>query len=181
MFQNFYDFILATSVFLVAILDIYGFFAKPTSFLKKRAIEQEKKRIGEVLNETLPPILEARDIATRDKYRQDRQTYLEEIKNEVVAQISTEFGDTIQEIKDINVQQNATIDVLARSSRDILREKIMAIYHKGRKTKTLLLWEKEALNQYYIDYKAEGGNSYIDKYYNRMMTWAVIDQDDLDE
>lgn len=55
----------------------------------------------------------------------------------------------------------------------------MAIYHKGKKTKTLLLWEKEALTQYYIDYKAENGNSYIDKYYNRMMTWAVIDE--LDE
>jgi hypothetical protein len=55
----------------------------------------------------------------------------------------------------------------------------MAIYHKGKRTKTLTLWEKEALAQYYTDYKAEGGNGYIDKYYNRMMAWAVIDE--LDE
>lgn len=181
MFQNFYDFVLATSVFLVAIFDIYSFFAKPTSFLKKRAIEQEKKRIRDVLNETLPPILEARDIATRDKYRQDRQTYLEEIKNEVVQQVTSDFGGTINEIKDINMSQNEIIQVLARSSRDMLREKIMALYHKGKKTKSLLLWEREALDQYYIDYKAEEGNSYIDKYYNRMKTWSVIDQDELEE
>lgn len=179
MFDNMYGFILAASALAGAILQLYSFFAKPTSFLKKRVVEQEKKRIKEVLNETLPPILEARDLATRDKYRQDRQNYLEEIKEEVETQIKNDFGDTIQEIKNINVKQNETIEVLARSSRDILREKIMAIYHKGKKTKTLMLWEKEALTQYYIDYKAEGGNSYIDKYYNRMMTWAVIDE--LDE
>lgn len=179
MLNNIYGFILAASALVAAILQLYTFFAKPTSFLKKKAVEQEKKRIKDVLNETLPAILEARDLATRDKYRQDRQNYLEEIKEEVVTQISNDFGNTIQEIRDINVEQNKTIDVLARSSRDILREKIMAIYHKGKKTKTLLLWEKEALTQYYIDYKAENGNSYIDKYYNRMMTWAVIDE--LDE
>ena len=179
MFNNMYGFILAASALTAAILQLYSFFAKPTSFLKKRAIEQEQKRIKEVLNETLPPILEARDLTTRDKYRQDRQNYLEEIKGEVETQIKNDFGDTIQEIKDINVKQNETIDVLARSSRDILREKIMAIYHKGKKTKTLMLWEKEALTQYYIDYKAEGGNSYIDKYYSRMIAWAVIDE--LDE
>lgn len=179
MLDNMYGFILAASALAAAILQLYSFFAKPTSFLKKRVVEQEKKRIKEVLNETLPPILEARDLATRDKYRQDRQNYLEEIKEEVETQIKNDFGDTIQEIKNINVKQNETIEVLARSSRDILREKIMAIYHKGKKTKTLLLWEKEALTQYYIDYKAENGNSYIDKYYNRMMTWTVIDE--LDE
>ena len=179
MLDNMYGFILAASALTAAILQLYSFFAKPTSFLKKRVIEQEKKRIKEVLNETLPPILEARDLATRDKYRQDRQNYLEEITGEVETQIKNDFGDTIQEIKDINVEQNETIDILARSSRDILREKIMAIYHKGKKTKTLMLWEKEALTQYYIDYKAEGGNSYIDKYYSRMITWTVIDE--LDE
>ena len=54
----------------------------------------------------------------------------------------------------------------------------MAIYHKGKKTKTLLLQEKEALTQYYIDYKAENGNSYIDKRYNRMNKWRIIYDDD---
>ena len=72
MLNNIYGFILAASALTAAILQLYTFFAKPTSFLKKKAIEQEKKRIKDVLNETLPVILEARDLATRDKYRQDR-------------------------------------------------------------------------------------------------------------
>ena len=28
--------------------------------------------------------------------------------------------------------------------------------------------------QYYKDYKAINGNSYIDKYYNRMKKWAIV-------
>jgi hypothetical protein len=37
--------------------------------------------------------------------------------------------------------------------------------------------EREALTQYYKDYKAMGGNSYIDRYYNRMSDWDVTDDD----
>ena len=78
----------------------------------------------------------------------------------------------------MNKEQNEKIETLAKSSRDVLREKIMAIYHKGRRTKTISIYDKEALNQYYIDYKAENGNSFIDKYYKRMQSWTVIDPED---
>jgi len=47
----------------------------------------------------------------------------------------------------------------------------------GHLTRTLEEHEKETLTQYYKDYKAIGGNSYIDKYYERMETWAVISDD----
>lgn len=82
----------------------------------------------------------------------------------------------LKEIKDINTKQNATIEVLAKSSRDVLREKIMEIYYRGKDSKTMVLHDKEKLDQYYKDYKAEGGNSYIDKYYNRMKEWTIIDE-----
>jgi len=82
-----------------------------------------------------------------------------------------DVGGKIDKIMEINEKQNKTIETLARSSRDILREKIMGIYHKGVGEKRMAIYEKEALEQYYIDYKAEGGNSYIDKYYKRMSTW----------
>ena len=62
--------------------------------------------------------------------------------------------------------------------KDVLREKIMGIYNTGKKTKALTQHQREALDQYYKDYKAEHGNSYIDKYYNRMIVWAVVDDDD---
>ena len=57
----------------------------------------------------------------------------------------------------------------------------MQVYFKNRKDKTLTLHEKEALDQYFIDYKAIKGNSYIDKYYNRMLKWQVIDDDEEEE
>jgi hypothetical protein len=43
--------------------------------------------------------------------------------------------------------------------------------------------EREALDVYYADYKAIGGNSYIDKYYRRMKRWRVDyeDYEDIDE
>jgi hypothetical protein len=66
---------------------------------------------------------------------------------------------------------------LVISAKDVLREKIMGIYLKNKKDKILTLNEKEALDQYYVDYKAMKGNSYIDKYYNRMKKWRVIEDD----
>jgi hypothetical protein len=62
-------------------------------------------------------------------------------------------------------------DALVISAKDVLREKIMQVYFKNKPTKTLTLHEKEALDQYYIDYKAIKGNTYIDKYYKRMERW----------
>jgi hypothetical protein len=42
----------------------------------------------------------------------------------------------------------------------------------------MTLLEKERLDQFYKDYKALKGNSYIDKYYKRMSAWKIHDYDD---
>lgn len=65
------------------------------------------------------------------------------------------------------------MESLKISAKDVLREKIMAIYHKNKNDRIILEHEHEALEQYYKDYKALGGNSYIDKYYRRMSKWVV--------
>jgi hypothetical protein len=61
----------------------------------------------------------------------------------------------------------------------------MAVYHKNKHRRQLDENEKEALDQYYKDYKKINGNSYIDKYYNRMKRWEVVpelyDYTDADE
>ena len=57
----------------------------------------------------------------------------------------------------------------------------MAVYHKNRQNRILSEYEKEALDQYYKDYKALGGNSYIDKRYNRMIKWTVIYDEEFDD
>ena len=161
------DYIILGGALVGAIYKIYEFFAEPTSKIKQRAINKERERIGAVLDEKLPAILYQHDLETRDKYKSDRQNYLNEIKEEVIKEI----GDDIKSNSD-------TIDALVISARDVLREKIMAIYHKNKYNRTLTEYEREALNQYYVDYKALRGNSYIDKRYSRMDKWRIIYDDD---
>ena len=115
----------------------------------------------------MPQILYDHDLKTKEKYKNDRQNYLNEIK-----------GEILQEIGDDLSSNTKTIEALVISAKDVLREKIMAIYHKNKYNRTMTEYEREALNQYYIDYKALDGNSYIDKRYNRMNKWKVIYDDD---
>ena len=117
----------------------------------------------------MPIILYNHDLETRDKYRADRENYLREIKAEVLSEVGNDI-----------TRNNETIEALKISAKDVLREKIMAIYHKNKTTRTLTEYEKEALDQYCKDYKALGGNSYIDKRYKRMCNWQVI-YDDLSD
>lgn len=161
------DYIILGGALVGALYKIYEFFAKPTSKIKQRAINKEKERIGAVLDEKLPIILYNHDLKTREKYKNDRQNYLNEIKAQVLAEIGGEVSSNTK-----------TIDALVISAKDVLREKIMAIYHKNKYNRTLTEYEREALNQYYIDYKALHGNSYIDKRYNRIDKWKVIYDDD---
>ena len=156
----------------LAIKNIAEFFGKPLGIFKKKNEKEFTKRVKQVLDEVLPQVLYDHDIETRDKYRKDRENYLNEIKCEVLKSIQGELG----QVSTLTHQYEA----LAISAKDVLREKIMAIYHKNKKDRTLTYHEKEALDQYYKDYKAINGNSYIDKYYTRMKTWKVID-DDYDE
>lgn len=161
------DYIILLGALCAAIYKIYDFFATPTSKIKQRAQEKEKARIKAVVDEVMPQILYNHDLNTRDRYRGDRQNYLNEIKNEILKEI----GD------DIN-SNSETINALVISARDVLREKIMDIYHKNKYNRSMSEYEREALNQYYIDYKKLGGNSYIDKRYARMDKWKVIYDDD---
>ena len=53
----------------------------------------------------------------------------------------------------------------------------MDIYNKYKFDKRMPIYMREALNELYKDYKAEGGNSYIDKYYNRMKEWETYNDE----
>lgn len=100
-----------------------------------------------------------------------KDTINQEINNEVPKIID----NSLKEIKDLNITQNKNIELLLRSSKDILRQRIMEIYHKWKDKRMLPISEKEFLDELYKDYKAEGGNSFIDKYYGRMSTWKILD------
>ena len=60
----------------------------------------------------------------------------------------------------------------------MLRQRIMMIYHNYKTSKRITIYDREALDEAYKDYKAEGGNSYIDKYYKRTLSWETYYPDD---
>jgi hypothetical protein len=141
--------------------------------VKNEETATRKEEIIQVLKEALPNMLIQHDLEVREKYKADREKYLLDIKDAVVQEVSHQLNaiDSIQ----------GDMEALAESAKDVLREKIMAIYHKNKRTRQMEEHEKEALTQYYKDYKAIGGNSYIDKYWARMDTWDVIPDDYIED
>lgn len=160
------DLIILIGALCAAIYKIWDFFAKPTSRLKQRSKEKERARIIAILDEVLPEKLRAHDLEIRDKYKADRQQYLLDIKEEVVKAL----GGSVNQNKE-------DLEALIISAKDVLREKIMAIYHEYKVERAFPTHKKEALVQYYKDYKKLNGNSYIDKYYARMKSWKEIYDD----
>jgi phosphoenolpyruvate-protein kinase (PTS system EI component) len=67
------------------------------------------------------------DLEVRDKYRADREAYLQDIKKEVLKNIQGELG----QVGELTEQYK----VLVLSAKDVLREKIMQIYFKGKAEK----------------------------------------------
>ena len=181
---NVSELLISIAAVLVAVTTIYNFVSNIGVFTKKKVNKAQKASVENVLDEVLedrvkcivgkmmPDILYNHDLETRDKYRNDRQRYLNEIKEEVSSDMHGEFS-ALEELKDY-------VNQLALSAKDVLREKIMAIYHKNVDHRSMTENEREALDVYYADYKAIGGNSYIDKYYRRMKRWRV-DYEDYDD
>ena len=138
-------------------------------WFKKKTDNSFEKKVLEILKKVLPGILKEHDLETREKYKADRERYLKDISNEILKNIQTE----LHQVNSLDKKY----EILACSARDVLREKIMAIYHKNVRAREMTRYEKEALTQYYKDYKAMDGNSYIDRYYNRMLEWNIVEDD----
>ncbi len=170
--------IIGTAYFMI--IKFIDSFAKPTSKIKQKRKEKELKNLKEVLDEVMPEYLNQHDLQTRKKYLSDRQKYLEEIKDAVLE----DSRDTLEQIKSINSDQNvqltrldSMINNLNQGSRDVLRQKIMAIYNRHKLDRILTFDERDDLDALYADYKAIGGNSYIDRRYSRMTKWKVLEDD----
>ncbi len=135
--------------------------------------EQLDKKITNILVKKLPELLKTHDLEVRDKYKADRERYLCEIKNEVLKDIKAE----LEQIKILKDEYNQLII----SAKDVLREKIIKIYNDNRGTRTIPTLDRERLDQFYKDYKALKGNSYIDKYYKRTLKWQTLEDDYQDD
>ena len=164
------DWIILIAAAGAALYKIFGWLKTPLKWGKKKKekIEEERKQeIRGVLEEELPERFLEHDLETRQKYL-----------NEIKAEILSEIKSTLEEIKNINVEQAKQINVIHQGSKDMLRQRIMMIYHNYKTSKRITIYDREALDEAYKDYKAEGGNSYIDKYYKRTLSWETYYPDD---
>lgn len=174
MLQTISDWILLIASIIGAITVIINFITKITGrtdgFMKRWLDKNFKKRLKEFLPEALT--------TEEARVKNDIKAYHNEDQEKMYDEIMNRLTPILNEIKTLNLEQNRKIEILYSSSKDVLREKIMGIYHKNKSQCSMTIYEREALDQYYKDYKAEDGNSYIDKYYARMRTWATINIDE---
>lgn len=119
-----------------------------------------------LLDKHLPQRLTAHDHETRKKYLEDRQRYLEEIKDEVVCILQ----DRIEAVDEHDEQMTVFTEVL----KELLRERIMEIYRRNKTKRQLEDHERYELKQAYASYKSIRGNSYIDGYYQTMESWETV-------
>ena len=176
MLSTIVDIIILVGGLALAIERIVSFFKKTGKGIKKTADDikdrQEKElneKIDARLEEILPAILEKHDLETRKKYLNDRTRYLAEIKDEVV-RVMREKLDAV----DVHDTQ---MEVFTEVLKELLRERIMAIYSRNRCRRRLEEHEKIELDRSYASYKSINGNSYIDEFYARMSAWEVIPDD----
>lgn len=173
------DLIVVVGAAYFTIIKIINSFAKPSSKIKKKQEEKERERTKQFLNEIMPEYFKQYDKEFKKLILQNENIYINKIKGKVVEELREE----LKEIKNINKKQNKQLDelneklmLINNSSKDVMRQKIMSIYHNNKKQKTLSIYDKETLDELYKDYKSQLGNSYIDKYYNRMKNWHIIDE-----
>lgn len=195
-FATFVDVVILIAAFLGAVAAIYNFFFKAGKGVKKKVdtakeeqekefnkkVEERAKQIAKpmvdaavtqlrsefegLLDEYLPDRLTAHDHETRAKYLADRQRYLGEIKDEVVHVMQ----DKINTVDTHEEQMTVFTEVL----KELLRERIMAIYRRNRQLRQLEEHERLELLQAYNAYKSIKGNSYIDGYYKMMKEWEIV-------
>ena len=190
------DIIILIAAVCVAITNIYKFFANSGKGIKKKVDEVSAEREADfnakvdervktvaqpmidsavrtltasfegLLDKHLPERLVAHDHETRRKYLEDRQRYLEEIKNEVVCVLQ----DRIDAVDEHDEQMVVFTEVL----KELLRERIMEIYRRNKIKRQLEDHERYELRQAYASYKSIKGNSYIDGYYQTMESWDTV-------
>ena len=137
-----------------AVVAILNFIGKPINFFKKRNKELVKITIDEVL-----------------------PTYLEDFRKQEQEQLQ-EIIELNKQQSEVLAKQEKSIQNLIESEKDRLRYDIMDIYQTYKKERSFPIYIKEKLDETHKNYKKFFGNSYIDKYYNRMQKWKTIENEE---
>ena len=137
--------IILVGAVVVAVTNIWKFFSNGGQGIKNRfkKVKQEQKEQGEqfvrdIIAKVQEEQADAKKVIMLEIIEEAYRTrYLADIKCEVMKDLKTDLN-TIDSIKD-------DVAALAESAKDVLREKIMALYHKNKRLRQLEEHEKEAL------------------------------------
>ena len=102
--------------------------------VEKENAEQRKQEILDILEDKAPDYLDAHYKRIREKFRGDRQKYLEDITTEVIDNIH----DSLETVETHETRMVIFTEVL----KELLRERIMAIYDRNRTRRQLEEHEK---------------------------------------
>ena len=102
--------------------------------VEKENAEQRKQEVLDTLEEKAPDYLDAHYKRIREKFRGDRQKYLEDITTEVIDNIH----DSLETVETHETRMVIFTEVL----KELLRERIMAIYDRNRTRRQLEEHEK---------------------------------------
>lgn len=159
------NFIILIGGVVGAITAIAALCGKPIVFFKKRKKkekEQEASDLVKTIKNTLTP-----------EFDELKQTLGEQ--SEILDEHSVELTHLTEQMTAAN-QLNS---ILVTTTKDLLRKSILKLYTDHKQERQLTETERELLDELFSDYKAENGNSYIEKIYHRMEKWNVIpDEDD---
>jgi hypothetical protein len=75
-----------------AFVTIWTNVGKPISWGRKKSDAHFENKVVSILERILPDMLIKHDLVVRDKYKADREAYLQDIKNEVLNSIQEELG-----------------------------------------------------------------------------------------
>ena len=128
--------------------------------------DQVHDMVLNIMKEALPCALTEHYKNIRDQFKGDREQYLHDITDEVTNNLQT----SLEAVQAHETRMIVFTEVL----KELLRERIMAIYRRNKAKRELEEHEKVELDRSYASYKSIKGNSYIDDYYKRMQTWAVV-------
>ena len=151
--QNTCNVIILLGAVAGAITGIMALIGKPIGFLKKRREKAEKERRKEIVE----------DVSAL-------------VKKEITPKLDEIHQQNLEQTQDIQ-DQTEKIETLTNTMRDSIGAEIMAFYEAHRADRTLTESEKDAIEDLYKSYKAVKGNHYVDKVYDRMTHWAVVDED----
>lgn len=84
------------------------------------------------------------------------------------------FRNLILGVKKDKIEKDKSEKRQIETDKCLLRNSILDIYYRNNQNAEIKLYEFENVEYMYKQYKALGGNSFVDKIWKEMQTWKVI-------